>query len=56
VVKGASEQVMQLHVEGTVDAPLATAEAFPGVNQAFKDIEAGLQGGNASERRPAERR
>jgi hypothetical protein len=44
MVKGASQQFMQLHVEGTVDSPIATAEAFPGVNQAFKDLEAGLQG------------
>jgi hypothetical protein len=56
VVKGASQQFMQLHVEGTVDAPLATAEAFPGVNQAFKDLEAGLQGGAASQRKPPDMR
>ena len=44
VMKGASQQVMQIHVQGTVDSPVTTAEAFPGVNKAFKDLEAGLGG------------
>lgn len=44
MVKGASQQFMEIRVEGTVDSPVATAEAFPGVNQAFKDLEAGLNG------------
>jgi hypothetical protein len=44
IIKGASQQVMQIRVEGTIDAPITTAEAFPTVNQALKDFEAGLQG------------
>jgi hypothetical protein len=42
LMKGASQQFMQIQVTGTVDAPVPVAVPFPGVNQAFRDLEAGL--------------
>jgi hypothetical protein len=32
---GASQQIMQIHVEGTLDHPVTRSEAFPVVNQAL---------------------
>ncbi len=42
LMKGASQQIMQIQVTGTVDAPVPNTVAFPAVNQAFRDLEAGL--------------
>lgn len=38
-----SEQIMQIHVEGTMDHPMIRREAFPGVNQALQQLQADLQ-------------
>ncbi len=38
-----SEQIMQIHVDGTVDHPAIRREAFPGVNQALQQLQADLQ-------------
>jgi hypothetical protein len=43
LAKMSSQQVMKITVTGTIDSPVPKAEAFPGVNQAFKDLEAGFQ-------------
>jgi hypothetical protein len=42
LMKGASQQFMQIQVTGSVDAPVTNSVAFPGVNQAFRELEAGL--------------
>ena len=42
LMKGAAQQFMQIQVTGTVDAPVPVAVPFPGVNQAFRELEAGL--------------
>ena len=58
LVKGASQQFMKITVTGTVDAPVPKAEAFPGVNQTFKELEAGMQrteDRNSASRQPAGR-
>jgi hypothetical protein len=41
---GASQQIMLIHVDGTLDQPLTRREAFPVVNQALQQLQAGLQG------------
>jgi hypothetical protein len=41
-MRGASQQFMQIQVTGSIDAPSTRSVAFPGVNQAFRDLEAGL--------------
>lgn len=43
VLANTSEQIMQIHVEGTVDHPTIRREAFPGVNQALQQLQADLQ-------------
>ena len=43
LAKGASKQVMKITVTGAIDSPVTKAEAFPGVSQWFKELEAGLQ-------------
>jgi hypothetical protein len=42
LMKGASQQFMQIQVTGTIDAPVTNSVAFPGVNQAFRELEAEL--------------
>jgi hypothetical protein len=42
VMRGASQQVMRIHVGGTLHSPTTRAEAFPGVSRALKELEAGL--------------
>ncbi len=40
---GASEQIMQIQVTGTLADPHAKREAFPVINQALQSIQAGMQ-------------
>lgn len=42
LVRSASQQFMQIQVTGTIDAPETKSVPLPGVNQAFRDLEAGL--------------
>ncbi|OHB67239.1 MAG: hypothetical protein A2V70_00605 [Planctomycetes bacterium RBG_13_63_9] len=44
-MRGASEQIMQIHVGGTLQNPLVQKEAFPGVNQALQELQNEIQGG-----------
>lgn len=37
---GASQQIMLIHAEGTLDQPSMRREAFPGVNQAWQQLQA----------------
>lgn len=39
IVGGASEQIMQIHVTGTLQDPQMRREAFPGVNQALQILQ-----------------
>jgi len=48
----ASQQIMQIRVEGTCENPVTRSEAFPGVNQALQQLQAEFQG---SAPQPAER-
>ncbi len=43
VLGGASRQLMVIHAEGPIDQPVVRREAFPGVNQAFQQLQAELQ-------------
>jgi hypothetical protein len=43
---GASEQIMQVQVTGTLADPHATRQAFPMFNQALQSIQAGMQPGD----------
>ena len=56
LLKGASQQVMLVHVDGTVQAPRTTKEAFPGVNQALRELGFDLQDPILNDRRPPEGR
>ncbi len=47
VLSEASNQVMQIHVDGTLDRPNIRREAFPGVNQALQQLQADLQNPDA---------
>ncbi|HEY2828040.1 MAG TPA: AsmA-like C-terminal region-containing protein [Pirellulales bacterium] len=40
---GASEQIMQVHVTGTLADPRSRREAFPTINQALQNIQTGMQ-------------
>jgi len=40
---GASEQIMLIHVGGTLQNPVTTREPFPGVNQALQQFQSDLQ-------------
>ncbi|HTQ39248.1 MAG TPA: AsmA-like C-terminal region-containing protein, partial [Pirellulales bacterium] len=40
---GASEQIMQIHVTGTLADPKPKREAFPTINQALQTIQTGMQ-------------
>ncbi len=35
----ASKQVLQIHVQGTLDNPITRKEAFPGINQALQQLQ-----------------
>jgi len=43
LIRGASEQMMLVRVDGRLDNPNIRREHFPGVNQALQEIQAGLQ-------------
>jgi hypothetical protein len=43
VMGGASQQIMLIHAEGTIDEPQLRRETFPGVNQALQQLQAELQ-------------
>ncbi len=43
VLGEASQQLMQIHVEGTLDNPVMRKEAFPGFSQALQQLQADLQ-------------
>ena len=43
VMGGASEQIMLIHVDGTLHDPQTRKEAFPGVNQALQQLQRDLQ-------------
>ena len=43
VLGGASEQIMVIHVGGTLQNPVRTREPFPGVQQALQQLQAELQ-------------
>jgi hypothetical protein len=43
VLGEASQQIMQIHVEGTIDHPTTRSEAFPRVSQAIQKLQADLQ-------------
>lgn len=40
---GASQQILLIHVDGTINSPQIHREAFPGVNQALEQLQADLQ-------------
>ncbi len=40
---GASEQILQIRVKGTLQDPVVTKEAFPGVNKALQQLQEDLQ-------------
>jgi hypothetical protein len=42
----ASQQIMQIHVDGTLDDPNTTGEALPVVSQALQQLQAELRGMN----------
>ncbi len=56
LLKGASQQVMLVHVDGTLQEPRTTKEAFPGVNQALRELGFDLQDPILNGRRPGEGR
>jgi hypothetical protein len=43
VLGEASQQLMQIHVDGTLDDPNTVGEALPVVNQALQQLQAELQ-------------
>jgi hypothetical protein len=43
LVGGASQNIMLLHVDGTLQHPKTTREAFPGVSQALQQLQGDLQ-------------
>ena len=43
VFSGASQQIMLIHVDGTLQNPETRKEAFPGVNQALQQLQGELQ-------------
>jgi hypothetical protein len=44
VIGEASQQIMQIRVEGSCEDPITRSEAFPGVNQALQALQAEFQG------------
>ncbi len=53
VLREASQQIMQIRVEGACDDPITRSEAFPGVNQAIQALQAEMQNGGQSNSREA---
>ena len=56
---GASQQILLIHVDGTLQNPQVRREAFPGVNQVLEQLQAELQRPLAparADRRPPTRR
>lgn len=45
VLGGASQQILLIHAQGTLDEPSMRREAFPGVNQALQQLQAELNTG-----------
>ncbi|MCC6492347.1 MAG: hypothetical protein IT424_04940 [Pirellulales bacterium] len=43
IVSNTSQQVMQMYVDGTVDDPNVTTEAFPGINQVLQKLRIDLE-------------
>jgi hypothetical protein len=43
VIGGASEQIMQIQVTGTLADPKMKREPFPGINQAIQSLQTGMQ-------------
>ena len=43
VIGGASEQIMQIQVTGTLAEPKMKREPFPGINQAIQSLQTGMQ-------------
>ena len=43
VLGGASQQIMLIHVGGTLEDPVVKREAFPGVNQALQQFQAEME-------------
>jgi hypothetical protein len=43
ILGGASQQILLMHVDGTVKNPQVRREAFPGVNQVLEQLQAELQ-------------
>ncbi len=48
IMKQASQQIMTIHVDGTLDHPVARAEAFPVANQALQQLQADREAEPAS--------
>lgn len=48
----ASQQIMQIHVTGTLDHPETRREAFPGVSQALEQLQANMEGKPAEPQKP----
>lgn len=53
LVGGASQQLMQIHVGGTLSEPVTRKEPFPALNHAFEQWQADLQGEAGMRRPPA---
>jgi hypothetical protein len=51
VLGGASQQILLIHAEGTVDQPSLRREAFPGVSQALQYLQAEFQSRDSPVRR-----
>ncbi|HEX4147465.1 MAG TPA: AsmA-like C-terminal domain-containing protein, partial [Pirellulales bacterium] len=49
---GASQQIMLIHADGSLDQPALRREAFPGVNQAWQQLQAELYPREPVARRP----
>lgn len=47
---GASQQIMLIHAEGSLDQPVLRREAFPGVSQALQQLQAEFQPRDAARR------
>jgi hypothetical protein len=43
VMGQASQQIMQIHVDGSLSDPHVHREAFPGINQAIEQLQAGMR-------------
>ena len=50
VLGGASQQILLIHAEGSLEEPVLRREAFPGVSQALQQLQAEFQNPNAPRR------